>query len=310
MATSCSSGESPLHILAFDVETPGCHDPLFAVGAVVLNTETDEVVARLKAYNYDPSYVTFEPRCWDFWGKPSQAEVLRAMTVRHASKDDFDASQKSMVRSFFAFKTEWQSKLGSRLMIITDTAGFDQEVMNTALVACGLENEYMPLPYNNGARRRWTREDSARLAERDPSGVKPLLRSQVTTAPYGLIRSSTSMMHGFLLARGIVAFDEPVWGVSKKFYNAFPDLPKPPVHSHLPDEDAHGIAHTLSQMLKVSRQPFPPLPKTPPPSPAPSSVPLHQYPPGIGPTHLHHLPPSHFHMPRPSFVSHSPMLGL
>ncbi len=238
----------PLHIAAFDVETPGCRDPPFAVGAVVLDSSNDKVVASFKAYNYDPKYVTFEKRCWDFWGKPAQADVLRAMTVKHDDLTAYEASQKKMVRDFFSFISEWQAKLGTKMMLVTDTTGFDQEVMNRALVACGLEDEFMPIPYNNGARRPWMVDDDARLPR---SEDMPKLRPQSTTAPYGLIRSTTSMIHGFLMSRGIVTFDEPIWGVSKKFYEAFPRCPAPPVHSHLPEEDAHGIAHTLSQMFHI-----------------------------------------------------------
>lgn len=247
---SSSPPTKEIVVLAIDVEKAGAalDDPLFAVGAAVLSME-GKVLDSYLGYNYDPAYVVFEPRCWAFWGQEAQAPILKSLERKATSKGDYHAAQYAMMKGLFEFIAKWQANKAYGVWIVTDTCGFDHEAINHELLKTGLNRSFMPLPYWNGDCREWTSEDSNALPPSD--GIH--LRGQTVTAPFGMMRSTTSMIHGFLLGRGILKHDQVVFSMKKALRKAFPDLPDSPAeHTHDPRDDAIEIAFLLIQVFRLT----------------------------------------------------------
>jgi len=246
-------GESPKEVvvLAIDVEKSGCtlEDIVFGVGAAVVDM-SGKVLDSYLGYNYNPKFVEFEPRCWAFWGKEEQKSVLKSLERPASTFAEYRRNQSDMGRGFFEFLAKWQANDGYSVWVVTDTCGFDHESINQLLLRSVLENEYMPLPYWNGSRRPWTTEDTASLPPR-PDGT-PHLRAQSVTAPFGMMRSTTSLIHGFLMGRGVLKPTDEVWSLNKALRSAFPDLPESPAsHTHDPRDDAIDIAFLLIQVFRL-----------------------------------------------------------
>ena len=235
-------------VLAIDVEKAGAEldDTVFAVGTAVLDMD-GKVLDSYLGYNYNSDFVIFEPRCWAFWGQDAQQDVLKRLTRPCADYKEYETNQYEMAKGLFTFIAKWQADPAYVVWIVTDTCGFDHEAVNDMLIQTGLNKEFMPLPYWNGARRPWTKEDQKALP---PYEEDARLRIQNITAPFGMMRSTTSMIHGFLMGRGILKPTDVVWSVKKALRKAFPDLPPSPCeHTHDPRDDAIEIAFLLVQMF-------------------------------------------------------------
>ena len=245
----------PEYVLAFDVEKVGCGltDPCFATGAALVEVKTCDVKETFLRFNFNADFCTFEPRCARFWDENS--EVLEKMTVHHDSFADYEEAQRKMILDTFQFIEDKQRAFGAELLLVTDTAGFDHESLNAALWEVKGTDDFMPLPYWNGMKRPWAEEDALR-AQTIADARKWRLRDQSVVAPFGVFRSTTSMLQGFLMGRGIMMADSKPWAVKKVFLDSFPEIGRPPVaHTHMPDDDAVGVAWTIAKMIGMCAPP-------------------------------------------------------
>lgn len=243
------------YVLAVDVEKTGAAltDSCFAVGAAVVEVSTCRVIDTFVRFNFDPAFCPFEPRCLEFWAK--NKEVLAKMTIHHPTIASFMAAQQAMIRDFFLFIEEKQRVYSNDLLVVSDTSGFDHESLNAALAGTGGLKQFMPLPYWNGAKKAWSEADTRKVYE-DAKEPTWNVREQTVVAPYGVFRSSTSMLHGFLLSKRIMTTSTKPWAVKNRFLSSFPEIGEPPKsHTHMPDDDAVEIAWIVAQMLRMCESP-------------------------------------------------------
>ncbi len=209
-------------VLAFDIERSGPTEKYdtIAIGATVLNSDF-RVLGELMETAYSKEETIFDKRCYDeFWSKHISIlnQLENTTKLSHAEK------QKNMITNFVNFVKAWETEARKQNILlyrVCDNSSFDVHFINI-LISKYIEG-ILPFPY------------------------------ELSTNKYGHVWETHSMMKGALLILDPKNGRYKNSGFSKMLSKKFPFLPPCVVqHDHLPNHDAHKIAHDFLCLLHMS----------------------------------------------------------
>jgi len=231
MSTNSNDGDGNLVVdtrplvLAVDIECTGARAPIgavIAVGASVVSPDLQEMRSMLVS-GYIPNVTPMEPRCWnEFWSK--NTAILDKLVYTGSDPQTPESLGKMMIEKFQSFRAEWEAfakAAGRELILCTDSPAFDVSWLN------------------------------AMIEEHIPAGSPmsmPLLYNASDGGYEGVV-DVHSMQRGWLAAMD-PAGTGPLW---KRFSERYAVPEKLKAHTHMPDEDAYGIAFEMQAMLAVQR---------------------------------------------------------
>lgn len=211
-------------VLAFDIERSGATEKYdtIAIGATILSSDY-RVLGEYLRTSYSKEDTVFEKRCQDeFWYK--NMDILEQLENKEKDLSYHD-KQKNMITGFVNFVKSWEIEARKQNVIlyrVCDNSPFDVSFINSLIHKFYDNDEVLPLPY------------------------------EFSTNKYGSLWETHSMMKGILMVLNPIKGHKN-WGFAKTLQQMFPFLPPCVVqHDHLPNHDAHAIAHEFIWVLQIS----------------------------------------------------------
>ena len=206
-------------ILAYDIERSGPRrsDDTIAIGAVIMDGTTAQLLGTFFAAGYIKSVTRFDERCWaEFWvHHPKALEQLV-----YTGPLSFHKRQQEMIVKFQAFRSRAEHLARVRrveLALVTDTQVFDTGCLNQMIER---HTRDLPLPY------------------------------RVSDQQYSTIWNVFSMQ------RAAVMLVDPLFKGCRGFARRLSELYNVPAspfqHNHVPDKDAAHIAYDFWVLRQIA----------------------------------------------------------
>lgn len=221
-------------VLAFDIEKLGQYsiNPIIEIGAVVMGVYPTCTIYDEFSYSaFDisklgtPEYPVEERCMTEFWNKPENMEILKAIDNDSFKQNYVEFERFMMIRAFLKFLEKWELKCesnGIKLWRTTNNKIYDPAFINQMIEKFFPGVLTFPYRMHNGK--------------------------------YGSLPETHSMQWGFLLSnpRSAKEFRNKSSGLSKGIFKYYDHIPSKVSHDHRAKNDAYTIAHELHVCFAIA----------------------------------------------------------